>query len=120
MPPLVLADQWGVKARLPPFLQGLSIAAVVAFMVSWVIGVAVTPSPKWTWTAGSAAFAVGFASALMYQLVNHLVSDPIEPPPHSELETPTSESGTNHSLRSALFPLLVVAALVWLAIQTLH
>jgi len=109
-----------VKAQLLPVLKWLSIAAVVPSMVCWVIGVVVTPSPKWTWTAGSVTFVVGFGSALLYQLVNHVVSDPIEPPPHWEVETPPSVSRTNHSFRSALFPLLVVAALIWLAIQTLH
>jgi hypothetical protein len=58
-------------------------------MACWVIGIVVTPSPKWTWPVGTVMFGVGFASALLYQLVNHLVGDPIEEP-RWELETPTS------------------------------
>jgi len=98
-------------------LKWLSMAAIIASTVCWVIAFVTTPSPKWVWVTGSVAFAVGFVSLLLYNLVNHLVGNPIEPPFHWEAETPTSESGTNNIFRNALFPLLIVAALVWLALH---
>jgi len=58
-------------------------------MVCWVMGFVVTPWPKWLMPAGFVIGVVGFASALLYQLVNHLVGDPIDEP-HWELDTPTS------------------------------
>src|SRR5215831_9090138 len=104
MPPFVRADQWGVRARLLLVFKWLGTAAFVAFMASWVIGVLVTPSPKWVWGGSTVAVGVGFASVLLYHLVNHVIGDPIEEE-HWELEPPTSVS--NLARQNRVGPLFV-------------
>jgi hypothetical protein len=117
MPPFVRADQWSVKARLLLVCKWLGTAAFVAFMASWVIGVLVTPSPKWVNAGSLVAIGVGFASILLYHLVNHLVGDPIEEE-HWELETPTSVS--NLVRQNRVGPLFVWIVLVVTSYAALH
>jgi hypothetical protein len=81
-----------MKARLLLVLKWVGAGATVAFFAEWVMALVAHPWPKWLMPASVVMVGVAFASVLLYHLINHLVGEPIEAPPHWELKTPTNVS----------------------------
>ncbi len=86
-------------------------------MACWVTGFVVHPSPRWLVPATIVIFGVGFASALLYHLVNHLFGDPVEAADW-ELETPTSAS--NLLKQNPVGPFFVWIVFVVASFASLH